>query len=277
MFSSKTKGFQSLAAIRVQFSAHQMERLGIQEMLTPAKYWRVACELDASDEQPPSAFTLPEALANKAAPPARGHGITIAAYDEAEQTGLLRWLGIVVGGSGVLRNIEWKQTSAQIWVDSGSGRGFWKAGSFGFASKKVADYGLHELWQQHFEGFELRDSTVMTSKPVRSIRSYSSFISQERLTPIEIVGEAAAGAKAGVVYVLRSAYGYKVGRTRNIPARMRAFGVHLPFIYTIPLCVWFDDCHAAESRYHTMFSDKRINGEWFDLSESDIDLIRLRA
>lgn len=53
--------------------------------------------------------------------------------------------------------------------------------------------------------------------------------------------------------------------------------MHLPFIYTIPLCVWFDDCHAAERRYHEMFEGKKINCEWFDLNDNDIQQIRLKA
>jgi len=39
----------------------------------------------------------------------------------------------------------------------------------------------------------------------------------------------------------------------------------------------FDDCHAAERRYHDAFASKRINGEWFDLEEADIELIRKAA
>jgi len=58
---------------------------------------------------------------------------------------------------------------------------------------------------------------------------------------------------------------------------MRAFGVQLPFVYTIPLCVWFNDCHAAERRYHDAFASKRINGEWFDLEEADIEILRKAA
>lgn len=246
-------------------------------MLTPAKYWRVPCGLDSEIINPQPTFTLPETLANQASPPTRGHGITIAAYDEAGQTGVLRWLGVIVGGTGQCRTVEWKPTSAQIWVDTDKGRSFWKAGAFGFAPKKVADYGLHELWQEHFEGLELRDHATMATRPTDHPRIHTSSIAPERLNPIEVIGEPTTGTKAGVVYVLKSAYGYKVGRTCNVPARMRTFGVHLPFVYTIPLCAWFDDCHAAERRYHEMFASKRINGEWFDLNEHDIQHIRLRA
>lgn len=245
-------------------------------MLTPSKYWRVPCELDLDVAHPPSIFTLPEELATQASPPGRGHGITIAAYDEAEQTGLLRWLGVITGGIGQTRTVEWRPTSAQIWVDSSKGRGYWKAGSFGFAPKKTGDYGLNELWQELFEDMELRDHASMASRPTGQRKTRNSGIPPERLNPIEVIGEPSTGIKAGVVYVLKSAYGYKVGRTRNVPARMRAFGVHLPIVYTIPVCVWFDDCHVAERHYHEMFGSKRINGEWFDLNESDIKAIKLR-
>jgi hypothetical protein len=220
---------------------------------------------------------LPDALSKQVSPPARGHGLIIAAYDESAQTGMLNWVGVITGGSGVMRNVDWKPTSAQIWVDSSQGRSYWKGGAFGFAPKKNADYGLHELWQEHFDGLILRDQTSMATQPMVSKRASSISIAPERLNPIEVIGEATTGTKAGVVYLLKSAYGYKVGRTRNMPARMRAFGVHLPFIYTIPLCSWFVDCHAAERRYHEMFAGKRINGEWFDLDEHDVQLIRLRA
>lgn len=128
-----------------------------------------------------------------------------------------------------------------------------------------------------FDNLELRDRAAMVTRPTVSKRPTSSSIAPERLNPIEVIGEMTSGAKAGVVYVLKSAFGYKVGRTRNVPARMRAFGVHLPFVYTIPLCAWFDDCHEAERRYHAIFAGKRINGEWFDLDENDIRRIRLRT
>lgn len=244
-------------------------------MLTPSKYWRVDCPLNGDVAQPQEEFTLPEKLASQKAPPARSHGITIAAYDEAEQTGMLRWLGVITGGSGPIRTVQWVPTSAQIWVDTSLGRRFWKEGAFAFAPKKPADYGLHELWAEHFD-LGLRESTPNITRP-RAPRASRSVIAPERLNPIEVIGEPTTGHRAGVVYVLKSALGYKVGRTKNVPARMRAFGVLLPIVYTIPLCAWFDDCHEAEKRYHNRFAEKRINGEWFDLTEQDIEHIRLRA
>lgn len=223
---------------------------------------------------PASEFHLPPALANQSASPTRGQGITIAAYDEVTQTGLLRWIGMITNGVGATITVDWKPTTAQIWVDTSTGQRYWKSGPFGFAPKKIADYGLHELWQQHFDGLELRDRATMTTRPNGAMRVRTNRIVSERLNPVEVIGQPTSGALAGVVYVLKSAYGYKVGRTRNVPDRMRTFGVQLPFMYTIPFCVWFEDCHSAERHYHNIFASKRINGEWFDLDEADIELIR---
>lgn len=244
-------------------------------MLTPVRYWRLPCSLTEAVEQPSENFNIGEKLAGYANNPKTGHGITIAAYDSEQRTGFLQWVGIIVGGTGTERLVEWKPTNARIDVDTAQGAKFWEGGAFGFASNKVAGYGLHELWQQHFE-LELRERTPGITHPVGPRLSRHK-VSAERLDPIEVVGKPTIGPRAGVVYVLKSASGYKVGRTKNVPARMRAFGVLLPFVYTIPLCAWFEDCHEAEKRYHNRFASKRINGEWFDLTEQDLEDIRRRA
>lgn len=254
--------------------AYMAQKVKSLKMQTPAKYWRVSFDLDVAMQEPCTNFQLPSELANQKKPPARGHGITIAAYDPAEQTGILRWLGIITGGTGLIRTVEWKPTTAQIWVDTGKGRDYWQSGPFGFSPSKVGDYGLHELWQEHFESLELRDHVTMATRPKGATKANTSRISPERLNPIEVIGVPTSGALSGVVYVLKSAYGFKIGRTRSMPNRMRAFGVQLPFMYTIPFCIWFDDCHAAERRFHDSFANKRINGEWFDLEEADLEFIK---
>ncbi len=188
--------------------------------LTPAKYWRVPCALQGPTAEPSSEFTLPPELANQTAPPSRGHGIAIASYDEGRQTGILSWIGIVSGRVGAMVTVDWKPTAAQIWVDTGFGRSRWKAGAFGFAAAKVADYGLHELWREHFDGVTLRDQAPMATRPrvtrPKQVRATKvGRIAAERLHPVEVIGEPTSGPHAGVVYVLKSAYGYKVGRTKR--------------------------------------------------------------
>ncbi len=226
-------------------------------MLTPKRYWRVALSLDALQKPPAKAFVLPACLTTQQSPPAIGDGILLADYDVEARTGLIRHLGIMTNCAQTGVEVDWRHVCAEIWVDSAAGIANWKnKAGFCFAAAKVAGYGLHQLFAGTFEGLEAREAPAGATKsadiPKRSRGGKG--LTAERLLPMEIAGEATASARGGYVYVLRSAYGFKVGRTRNLPARMRAFGIKLPIAYTIPLCAWFDDCVEAESRYHRLFA-----------------------
>lgn len=124
--------------------------------LTPAKYWRVSCPLDAQVPAPSGEFILPGALYKQTKPPLKGHGIVIAAYDESRNRGLFRWVGLITGGKAEVRDVVWVPSSTEIFVDTETGSGYWRSGSFGFASNKSTDYDLHAIWKQHFPPLELR-------------------------------------------------------------------------------------------------------------------------
>lgn len=244
------------------------------KMLTPKRYWRVAKTISELQVAPGKALTLPDCVAEQKKPPAIGDGILLADYDASVTTGLVRQLGIVRSGGGRNVTVEWMPSQHEIWVDTGPGRSFWssKAG-FCFAPAKVAGYGLHHLFADTFPGLEPRESLPQGARAIPR----RTAIARERLEPMQVVGEPTDAPRGGYVYLLKSAYGYKVGRARSMPDRMRAFGVQLPFMYTIPLCAWFDDHYDAETRYHRLFADKHINGEWFDLGDPEIELIRQRT
>jgi hypothetical protein len=249
-------------------------------MLTPSKYWRIGPTLDAMREAPPDEFVLSAAIAEQSSPRIAGHGILLADYDDGQETGLVRYLGLVTGRSSGHVTVNWVAVEAAIWVDTEAGRRFWKRpGGFGFAPKKVAGYGLHQLFAEAFPNREVREPLPSSQRPcdAGSGTRRGNSIPPERLNPMAVIGEPTAAPQGGYVYVLKSAMGYKVGRTRSMPNRMRTFGVKLPFLYTIPLCAWFDDHVEAERSYRRLFRDKLINGEWFDLQENDIELIRTRS
>lgn len=243
-------------------------------MLTPSRYWRVARTLSQLEELPAREFQLPPALTQQTAPPTFGDGVVLADYDGPTQMGLIRYLGIIRHRTPRCVEVEWIPVSLEIWVDTPTGCGNWasKVG-FKFADSKVSGYGLHQFFAYAFPDLEPRHDLPNGARPHRRRGSADR---RDRFDPVEVIGEPSEAPRGGFVYLLQSAYGFKVGRTRNIPSRMRAFAVKLPFVYTIPLCVWFDDHFQAETAYHRAFSDKRVNGEWFDLQELDIDLVRTR-
>lgn len=233
------------------------------------KYWRIY----QTDSTSSDTYTPPAGLMKQTRPPRPGDCLVTAGFDPETRMGVVSRLGVIDTQNDDGCSVEWREFHAEIWVDSAVGSRFWmQPDGFAFADKKIGDYGLAELFVQ---AFPKRDFTAPKHAADGRPRSEPA-IARERLNPIEVIGGPTDFPRSGVVYVLKSAYGYKVGRTRNVPARMRAFGVHLPFFYTILLCAWFDDCVVAESRYHDVFRSQRINGEWFDLTDDDIDLIRNR-
>jgi hypothetical protein len=81
--------------------------------------------------------------------------------------------------------------------------------------------------------------------------------------------------RSGYVYIIRADTGhYKIGRTNNVPKRMKLFTVKLPFDFEIITYFPCEDMYMAESRLHGFFADKRINGEWFNLDQGDVETIK---
>lgn len=80
--------------------------------------------------------------------------------------------------------------------------------------------------------------------------------------------------RAGYVYLIRADTGhYKIGRTINVPKRMKLFTVKLPFEFEIINYFPCDDMFEAETELHATFKNDRVNGEWFTLSKEDIELL----
>lgn len=82
----------------------------------------------------------------------------------------------------------------------------------------------------------------------------------------------------GFVYLIQSPTGaYKIGRTNNPDDRMRTFSVKLPFEVEYVCLIHTEDMHGLEKSLHYQFEEKRINGEWFNLSPEDVEYIKRLA
>jgi len=80
--------------------------------------------------------------------------------------------------------------------------------------------------------------------------------------------------ETGTVYVIRSKYGCKIGSTKNIKSRRQLFAVKLPFSWELVYQAECENYRDIERELHQHFADKRLNGEWFDLDETDIEYIK---
>lgn len=78
----------------------------------------------------------------------------------------------------------------------------------------------------------------------------------------------------GYIYIMECGEKYKIGLSKNIERRKkeldnRPFPVNI--IYKSKL---IDNVYKIEEEIHSHFKEKQINGEWFDLNENDIRVIK---
>jgi len=74
----------------------------------------------------------------------------------------------------------------------------------------------------------------------------------------------------GYVYLLHGGGYFKIGKTINLSVRNRQIGLQLPFEVTLVHAISTNDINDSERYWHTKFRTKRLNGEWFNLSEEDV-------
>lgn len=105
--------------------------------------------------------------------------------------------------------------------------------------------------------------------PYLSIRQETERIIKQKQENKECVG--------GFVYLLKSSNGYyKIGYTNNIKKRLHDIGIKVPFKIELIHKIKCSDARRLESELHSQFSSKRVNGEWFNLSQEDVNYIKLR-
>lgn len=77
----------------------------------------------------------------------------------------------------------------------------------------------------------------------------------------------------GHVYVIKSANLYKIGRTGDMEKRMKSFERSLPRGFEM-ICNWYTtDTRTEEAEMHSILAEKRVTGEWFSLSDDDVDFL----
>lgn len=183
-------------------------------------------------------------------------GIVLASWNEADQLGHATRFGIVVKASASEAEVKWKEVGHQ-YRPNPTGRRWWRQSKpfFGFAPDVVERYMLEASFAEVFPELE---QIEFGSKPVQS-----SNIPRPSNSPT-----------GGYVYLVRSKYGVKIGKSVDVRSRTRLFSVKLPFPTTVEHYAWFDDYSFAERDLHRRYHSKRLEGEWFDLSMDDVAHIK---
>jgi hypothetical protein len=74
----------------------------------------------------------------------------------------------------------------------------------------------------------------------------------------------------GEVYLFKSGRYYKIGKTIDTVRRGAELRVQLPESLNLVHSIRTDDPSGVEAYWHRRFESKRKNGEWFDLSSSEV-------
>lgn len=90
--------------------------------------------------------------------------------------------------------------------------------------------------------------------------------------------DAIAGTESelGYVYLLKSGRYYKVGRSNAVGRRERELAIQLPEEAKVIHSIKTDDPVGIEGYWHNRFSDRRKNGEWFELTAKDVAAFKRR-
>jgi hypothetical protein len=75
--------------------------------------------------------------------------------------------------------------------------------------------------------------------------------------------------KENYLYLIYMSGKYKIGFSSNWKKRRTSYKTHSPEYKTVYICK-SKIAFLLESELHEMFSDKRINGEWFELNNNDV-------
>jgi hypothetical protein len=80
----------------------------------------------------------------------------------------------------------------------------------------------------------------------------------------------------GFVYMMKSGKFYKIGRTNALGRRHRELAIQLPEQARVVHSIKTDDPAGIEEYWHKRFQERRKNGEWFELSATDVAVFRRR-
>jgi hypothetical protein len=202
-----------------------------------------------------NSVSVPRGLLQDAKP---RHGVLLAAWDSAAQLGRVTCLGVLrrVSQDFASALIDWKAVDISLRPNV-AGRRWWTQAKpyFAFAKDVAVRYALDDLFAEQFPEYVDLD--------------FGSAPRLESQAP-----RPSASPTGGYVYVIRSPHGFKIGKTVNLKQRTRLFEVKLPFENSLEHYAWLDDYTHAERTFHVRFHDKRLEGERFDLSASDLAEIK---
>lgn len=79
---------------------------------------------------------------------------------------------------------------------------------------------------------------------------------------------------SGHVYLVECDGRHKIGKAKKVSNRVGHFDTIYPKPVTLVAHARFDDMDGMERHLHAKYADRRIHGEWFDLSPEQVDEVK---
>jgi hypothetical protein len=209
-----------------------------------------------------------------------GQGLLVGDLDELTKYGEIEWVGVIesVDVSSLSMNVNWRNAELTLKPTS-AGVGHWRKSQwFNFAVAVTKRYMLDAIFADIFDEVEWQKSRQRVrlergDRQPRSIASEPATKNFGNMGPVSLT-RTSSNPTVGYVYLIWSQYGYKIGKAVNVQTRTKLFSVKLPFPIRVEHYAKFNDYSQAERSLHVYFDAKRLEGEWFDLNEEDIALIK---
>ncbi len=101
-------------------------------------------------------------------------------------------------------------------------------------------------------------------------------LDQQGFTPLlpgvatQLTGTKVPIPRQEVVYLLKAGPYYKIGKAKDLDQRVKQIKLQLPYPVETLHSIKTDDSMGIESYWHKRFACKRVNGEWFLLTDDDV-------
>jgi hypothetical protein len=83
--------------------------------------------------------------------------------------------------------------------------------------------------------------------------------------------------RPGYIYLVKASNYYKIGLSKQPQVRFSQIGLQLPFPFQVLHIISAGNMYEAEAKLHQKYIHKRLNGEWFSLSDSEVAEIQSLA
>ncbi len=205
---------------------------------------------------------------------ALSYAITASEWILYTNKGILprRFQASSVSGSPSVPSVS-EQFAEAISAEEGSFVMSWPAGESDPRIRKITCFvfdGLNVASKpKRRQGAQTKQKAALRRAALQALKNGVEFDPEAALAALKNKGKK-SGPSEGIVYLLKAGPHYKIGKSVNFEKRLTQIKLQLPHAVEVIHVIRAADHSKAESHWHRRFAAHRLNGEWFELSETDL-------